>query len=256
MVAKKVLSTLVMAGVAFCLPLWSGCGSQSDVGKSTEWIQEPVDSPDGASVDGASLDGASVQSSIDRSVFQANDFQMELDETKLAQLQVQYQTDVAGITYQSSPSDVTRAFVHLLHVNDLQTAERLLTLKSRAVIHESGLELSQIAGSRAEYVIGEAQYTTNNRDRAFVDCFVFDPELATSGDAEGGKYKITWALRPEARCGWRVFGMISEETGQPQMVSFENTQHAQAINQMYDQQGGLGADQLRQAREASGGAIR
>ncbi|MDP1560672.1 MAG: hypothetical protein Q8M16_04685 [Pirellulaceae bacterium] len=251
MVAKKVLTLLVMAGVSFCLPLWLGCGSQTDVGKSTEWIQEPVDGQDEASVD-----VAAVKSSIDRSAFQANDFQVELDETKLAQLQVQYQSDVAGITYQSSPSEVTRAFVHLLHVSDLQTAERLLTLKSRAVIHESGLELSQIAGSRAEYVIGEAQYTTNNKDRAFVDCFVFDPELATPGDAESGKYKITWALRPEARCGWRVFGMISEESGQPQMVSFENTQHAQAINQMYDQPGELGAGQSREAREAGGGAIR
>lgn len=263
MIGNKVVDRLLAAGLGGCFAALLGCGSQGDVDKSTEWIQEPgsVEKTgaavvDGPSVVGPSVVGPSVDATFDRSAFQANDFRVDLDESKLAELQVQYQTDVAGITHQSTPSDVTRAFVHLLHVSDLQTAERLLTLKSRAVIFESGLELSPIAGSRAEYVIGEPQYTTNSRDRAFVDCFVFDPELATPGDAESGKYKVTWALRPESRYGWRVFGMISEETGQPQMVSFENTQHAQAINQMYDEQGVLGEEKLRQAREASGGAIR
>lgn len=253
MIGNKVKTRLLAAGLGGCLAALLGCGSQGEAQKSTEWIQEPGSvEKSGAAVG----DEPSVDMAFDRSAFQANDFRVDLDESKLAELQVQYQTDVAGITYKSSPSDVTRAFVHLLHVSDLQTAERLLTLKSRAVIFESGLELSPIAGSRAEYVIGEPQYTTNSRDRAFVDCFVFDPELATPGDSESGKFKVTWALRPESRYGWRVFGMISEESGQPQMVSFENTQHAQAINQMYDEQGVMGDEKLRQAREASGGAIR
>ncbi len=255
MAANKMRIRLAVVVFSW-VPLVGGCGGQDDGAKSTEWIQEAADGEGSQGQRSEQQGTVPAPSTINRSEFQANHFQSDLDESKLAQLNVQYQTDVAGITHQSSPSDVTRAFVHLLHVSDLQAAERLLTLKSRAVIHESGLELSQIAGSRAEYVIGEAQYTTNNRDRAFVDCFVFDPELVTSGDIESGKYKVTWALRPESQYGWRVFGMISEETGQPQMVSFENTQHAQAINQMYDQQGELGSDQLRRAREANGGEIR
>lgn len=253
MIVNKFRARLLAAGLGGCFAALVGCGSQGEADRATEWIQESgaVEKSDPAVGEASSVDAT-----FDRHAFQANDFRVDLDESKLAELQVQYQTDVAGITHRSTPSDVARAFVHLLHVSDLQTAERLLTLKSRAVIFESGLELSPIAGPRAEYVIGEPQYTTNSRDRAFVDCFVFDPELATPGDAESGKYKVTWALRPESRYGWRVFGMISEETGQPQMVSFENTQHAQAINQMYDEQGVLGEEKLRQAREASGGSIR
>ncbi len=228
-----------------------GCGTESESKKSTEWIQET-----GIEQETAAPDSSVVKTSVDRSAFQANDFQVQLDETKIAELAAQYQPDVAGINSQSSPADVSRAFVHSLHTNDLQTAERLLTLKSRAVIHESGLELSPIAGARAEYVIGEAQYTTNNQDRAFVSCFVFDPELATADDPESGKYKVTWALRPEGQYGWRVFGMISEESGQPQMVSFENSQHAQAINQMYDEQGTLDTGRVRQANETNPDSIR
>ena len=253
MVWNRFRTRLFVAGFAGYAAVTVGCGPQNDLGKSTEWIQESEAVAEAAAIGGES---ESATPSIDKSLFQANDFQLELDEAKLAQLREQYDSDVAGITLQSTPTDVTRAFVHLLHVNDLQTAERLLTLKSRAVIFESGLELSPIAGSQAEYVIGDARYTTNNRDRAYVDCYVTDPELANSGDPAGGKYKVTWALRPESRFGWRVFGMVTEETGQPQMVSFENSQHAHAINQMYDGQGATGADNMRQARDANGESIR
>lgn len=229
---------------------FSGCGAQEER-KSTEWLQGPTENLVANEPNAAESEAPS-----EAIAFQANSFQLELDEAKLAELEVQYQPDLAGVTATSTPSEVTRAFVHTLHRNDLQLAERFLTLKSRAIIHESGLELSPIAGSQAEYVIGDAQYTTNDRERAFVSCFVYDPELATPEDPESGKYKVTWALRPDAQYGWRVFGMISEETGQPQMVSFENSQHAQAINQMYDAQDALGAEQIRQAQDSKGDSIR
>lgn len=233
----------------FLMVFW-GCGAQEEK-KSTEWLQAPNEEQ----VTTELIDANSGTRS-DSVPFKANSFQLELDEEKLAELGVQYQTDLAGVTAKSTPSEVTRAFVHTLHRNDLQLAERFLTLKSRATIHESGLELSPIASSRAEYVIGDAQYTTNDRERAFVSCFVYDPELATPENPDSGKYKVTWALRPDAQYGWRVFGMISEETGQPQMVSFENSQHAQAINQMYDAQDALGTEQVRQAQDSKGDSIR
>ncbi|MBL8889367.1 MAG: hypothetical protein JNL67_05280 [Planctomycetaceae bacterium] len=229
-----------------------GCGAKEE-SKSTEWLQGPTDNQVDVDNEQVEIESATLPKTT---AAQSQPFQMELDEAKLAELEVQYQTDLAGVTSKSTPSEVTRAFVHTLHRNDLQLAERFLTLKSRAIIHESGLELSPIAGSRAEYVIGEAQYATNDRERAFVSCFVFDPELATPDDPESGKYKVTWALRPDSQYGWRVFGMISEETGQPQMVSFENSQHAQAINQMYHADDALGADRVRQAQDTNGDSIR
>jgi len=171
----------------------------------------------------------------------------ELDEEKLAALQTQYSADVAGVTYKSSPSEVSEAFVRLLHAEDLLIAERLLTLAARAVIHESGLELGPIAGPRAQYVIGQARYATSSQNLAYVDCHVYDPDLtdleegnlagqrAEQGDAaEECEYTVTWVLKPESVYGWRICGMVSlEADGPPSLVNFENPRHAQAINQMY-----------------------
>lgn len=215
-----------------------GCGGEQTPVRTTDWIQG-----DGA---GESSERPA-EAVFSREAFQANDFQVELDEARLAELQNQYATDVAGVTRDSSPAEVAQAFVHLLHKEDVLTAERLLTLKSRAVIHESGLELGPIAGPRAEYVLGDARYTTNARDLAYVDCFVRDPDLADPSQLQSGEFKVTWALRPESIYGWRVYGMVSEENGTPQMVSFESSQHTTAISQMYDQQSGMEQERSRQA---------
>ena len=225
-----------------------GCGGgEPSSARTTDWIHE------GTSGEGNERTAEPVFS---REAFQANDFHLELDEERLAALQNQYATDVAGVTRESAPTEVARAFVHLLHAEDLQSAERLLTLKARAVIHESGLELGPIAGSRAEYVLGEARYTTNARDLAYVDCFVRDPELAAAGQGQNGEFKVTWALRPESIYGWRVYGMVSEENGTPQMVSFESSQHTTAISRMYDQPSGLEQETARQATSGRGETLR
>lgn len=215
-----------------------GCGGEPTPDRTTDWIQGE---PSGADAE------RTAEAVFSREAFQSNDFRVELDEERLAELQNQYATDVAGVTRDSSPTEVAQAFVHLLHAEDLLSAERLLTLKARAVIHESGLELGPIAGPRAEYVLGDARYTTNARDLAYVDCFVRDPDLAADGQAQAGEFKVTWALRPESVYGWRVYGMVSEENGTPQMVSFESSQHTTAISQMYDQQPGLEQEKTRQA---------
>ncbi len=215
-----------------------GCGGEQTPVRTTDWIQ-------GEASGGGSEQAA--EAVFSREAFQSNDFQVELNEERLAELQNQYATDVAGVTRDSSPTQVAQAFVHLLHAEDLLSAERLLTLKARAVIHESGLELGPIAGPRAEYVLGDARYTTNARDLAYVDCFVRDPDLDTAGQAQAGEFKVTWALRPESIYGWRVYGMVSEEQGTPQMVSFESAQHTTAISQMYEEQPALEQGRIRQA---------
>jgi hypothetical protein len=187
--------------------------------------------------------------------FSAHRATLELDEARLADIQQQYTADVAGITFESSPEEVTQAFVRLLHREDLTAAERLLTLAARAIIHESGLGLGPIAGPRAEYRFGVVHYATNARERAFVDCVVHDPELGGEGP-EAGSFKVTWALRPESRYGWRIYGMISEESGQPQLISFESPQHTLAISQMYDEVAGEKEGPGRQAGQASDGRLR
>lgn len=228
-----------------------GCGGEQTPARTTDWIQG--DSESGSE--------RTAEAAFSREAFQSNDFQVELDEERLAELQNQYATDVAGVTRDSSPTEVAQAFVHLLHAEDLLSAERLLTLKARAVIHESGLELGPIAGPRAEYVLGDARYTTNAHDLAYVDCFVRDPDLAAAGQAQAGQaqageFKVTWALRPESIYGWRVYGMVSEEHGTPQMVSFESAQHTTAISQMYDEQPALEQEKARQATAGRAETVR
>jgi len=231
-----------------------GCGGPAtDVdgrGRSTEWISES-----------AAADAASDEQPAERSrAFQADQFfasrpSIEIDDEKIANIQQQYSADVAGITFESSPEAVSEAFVRLLHQEDLLQAERLLTLAARAIIHESGLELGPIAGPQAEYRFGAATYATNSRERAFVDCTVQDPAL-NSSDLEAATYKVTWVLRRESRYGWRIFGMVSEEGGQPQMISFESPQHTLAISQLYDETGGVHEAAVRQAAQPSQGKLR
>ena len=268
---SSVSKANVLSGLGVLVLGLLGCGGSDHSEKqTTEWFKDagsgeprvagaaltqPAESESSGQPQTGS--GAGSGSRFERPVFHADQGGAEVDTERLKSLQTQYDSDVAGVTYESSPTDVSRAFVDLLHQDDVLVAERLLTLRARAVIHESGLELGPIAGAQAQYVIGEARYATNEKSRAYVDCFVFDPELSSVG--QGGQepsFKVTWVLRQESIYGWRVCGMVSEEDGQPRMVHFENPEHALAINQMYDEgflDDGVGT---KQAVEANPGTIR
>jgi len=172
----------------------------------------------------------------------ASDVQIE----QLTQEPFGYQEDVAGVTQGSSPAQVCEAFVRTLHHRDTISCERLLTLASRIVIHESGLELGPLAGQNAQYVIGEAKYATNREELAYVDCHVFDPD-----EGEEGKFVVTWMLKQESSYGWRVCGMIMAENNESHVVNFESSTHAQAINQMYNEEKTSDAAEVRQASGAT-----
>ena len=244
-----------------------GCGAGDSAEKATEWIsiateQELVDStstsvgPDTLGDVASPVDSDSSKAAELVREFQFNHTSSTPDDAKLAALQTQYGSDIAGVTIKSSPSHVSQVFVQLLHADDLQTAERLLTLKSRATIHESDLELGPIAGPNSQYVIGDSRYATSLQDLAYVDCFVFDPELVEQGDQETGKYKVTWVLRQESVFGWRIYGMVHEDNGQLRMVNFENPQHALAISQMHDEGASHEVEKMRNAGTTSSETIR
>jgi len=59
MIGNKVVDRLLAAGLGGCFAALLGCGSQGDVDKSTEWIQEPgsVEKTGAAVVDGPSVVG-------------------------------------------------------------------------------------------------------------------------------------------------------------------------------------------------------
>lgn len=196
---------------------------------------------DGASPLASSEPGATVVDLArgDNSTHAAN---VTPDTNDIAPSAGNYSVDINGATNKSLPTQVCDAFVRSLHDRDIVSAERLLTLASRIVIHDSELELAPLAGPNASYVIGEVKYATKLQQLAYVDCHVFDPEMG-----EDSKFLITWMLKEEASYGWRICGMLSVEDGQQRIVNFENPRHAQAISEKYGDGLELDGPEFRQA---------
>lgn len=163
----------------------------------------------------------------------------------------QYEQGEYGATRNSEPEEVCNAFVRALHERNTIAAERLLTLTSRVTLHDKGLELDALAGENAQYVIGDAKYTTSQKDFAYVDCHITEP--AEQGELN---FVVRWMLKPEPGYGWRVFGMVMEEQGQLHKINFESSEHAAVVNEMYAAEQQEAGPEVRQANQPGQADIR
>jgi hypothetical protein len=97
-------------------------------------------------------------------------------------------------------------------------AANLLTATARKECENRGIMIQPIGSPQAKYEVTRGEAIPGRTDAALVHSLWTEP-----GEQGPQTHEVLWAVKFEAGHGWRVSGMVVEQTkGQPMAIDFEN----------------------------------
>ncbi len=135
----------------------------------------------------------------------------------------------ATLNRESKPEDVCRVFLDTLSRGDSNAASRMLTDIAELETARADLQLESPGVAGSTYQIFAAEYATTEKQIAQVKCLLHQPGSMPV-------VQLTWMMRFQPN-GWKISGMSIRltDTGPTDLLSFENPQDLQRIQQSVEQ---------------------
>jgi hypothetical protein len=118
----------------------------------------------------------------------------------------------------AEPHEVCSEFLNALVAKDYVHAQRMLTRASQHQTRIANLELQAPGSHSAIYNVLPAEYATDRKETARVDC-----EITDTINGSKAEYVVTWILRNQ-QSGWKISGMMlpTGNDAEQDYLCFEN----------------------------------
>lgn len=126
----------------------------------------------------------------------------------------------SSTTNVTPPAEIVAQFLDGMRTGNEETISRLLTNAAREELTKQGLVASPPGSPEAKIVIRETRFVDTDKDAAFVETTLTEPNPITNLPEIA---EVVWAVRAEAG-GWRVQGFFVDQGAdqEPLVMDFED----------------------------------